>query len=426
MLISKDKQKTIIANSCIKALYDHSPDICTEKIINSIISPFLVKYSIEKRNLNLVKTEEEVSKAIENLYELYISSFQRLPGAEFKCLPTKFLISVAMPIFQLHIKSYQSIFVLRNQVRELLLKILADDSKRESIFSAFLNYEELNNYEIGEKLNFRFGNNGGFEIISEPLEIEHEKVADCLYDLVEKNELLAFDLFTCLLKILPRMNDTVQNADKGILIETPADTVERIEKQLSVMKLLTLLSSSALVQKAQLKNPTPFLNFIKFYFSKITCKKGYSDEGTDLQEQDTSILYTCLMFIKIILTDSNIEKTWEIFQDFITTIKQDYNFEKIPSHITTIVDDIKTIVKKKGKSYSNNTFDLATDGKKLSEFEKAVADLADPLLPVRAHGIIVLTKLIERRHPEVTLKKDFLLCVFQVRIFLHWCELFIY
>lgn len=424
-----NNQKTIVANSCIKALYDKNPEICIRKVINLIMDPFLVKYKSEESSSNLMKTEQEVSQSIDSLYKLFITTSKCLPGAEFKCLPTKLLISIALPLFQLHIKSHQSIYVHRDKVRQLLLKILKEHPVRKSIFFTFLNYEELSSNELGEKLNFCFGNNGGFEIISDPFNIEHEKVADCLFDLVEKNECLSFDLFTCLLNIIPGLDESAQKVEKGILIETTSDTVERIEKQLSAMKLLTLLSSLSLVQKAQLENPEPFLNFIRFYFSKIISISDSSNQASkmSLLEQDIAVLYTCLMFIKIILTDNNIKKTWRIFQDFITSIKEDYDFKKVPLQIITIVDEIETVVKRKGRSFSNNSYDVSIDDKNLSEFEKAEADLADPLLPVRAHGIITLTKLIERRHPEVAVKKDFLLYIFQVRaLFLFNYILFFY
>lgn len=47
---------------------------------------------------------------------------------------------------------------------------------------------------------------------------------------------------------------------------------------------------------------------------------------------------------------------------------------------------------------------------------KALSDVFDKLLPVRAHGIIELTKLINAKDPETISKKHYIFCIFQVSI----------
>lgn len=59
------------------------------------------------------------------------------------------------------------------------------------------------------------------------------------------------------------------------------------------------------------------------------------------------------------------------------------------------------------------------DSKDFSEFEKAWHDLSDPLLPVRGHAILALSKLILARDPETIANKHKLLAIFQVRVLQH-------
>ena len=404
MLMSKNnKQGLVIAKCCIKALHDYKPDICRQKIIHVVMEPFLVKPSAQNDS-HLIKTEDEVSRCIANLCHLFITT-----DAEFKCLPLKQLTLITLPLFYLYTKTYKSVYVLRNQVRELLLKILSDKELRESIFSAFLSHNLYNHKDFGEKLCFRFGVNGGVEIASEPVSVEYDELADCLYYLVNKDGPLSFNLFTYLLKASPALNDG-QNAQKGKLLECTADIEERIQKQITAVQLLTLLSSSNLVQEACIKNSEPLLEFIKVFFSKII--SNYENDKLTY-EQDSDILYISLMLIKIILTDRDVKESWKIFQDFTASIRKQFDLTKIPERVILIFEEIENIIKKKGKLYSNYC-DLSADNTRISEFEKALADLSDPLLPVRAHGIITLTKLIECRHPDVMMKKDFILCIFQV------------
>ncbi|XP_058804800.1 transport and Golgi organization protein 6 homolog [Phymastichus coffea] len=401
----ENTQAIIIANACMKALHDYNSKVCIEKIINVIMKPLLVKCDSHLKTFAIVKTEEEVSHCIENLYQLFLTT-----NAEFKCLPLSLLLPISLPLFYLYVKSYKSIYVLRNQVRQLILKMLTDETTREMLFAVFLNHEITNTCEYGEKLNFSFGINGALEITSKSEPIDYEEITDCLFNIVEKDENFAFSLFRYLLKVLPNMNNATENVRKGKLLEMPQDLEERIMKQIFAVKLLTLCSNSTLVQQAVLKNPEPFLNLINFFFSKTIANFG--NEDCVMHEQDANTLYTSLLFIKMIITDCNVQKTWETFQNFTSTIKKEFDLKKVPAHVFSLIDEIEAIVKKKGKSISNYC-DLTADNKKMNEFDKALVDLVDPLLPVRGHGIITLTKLIESRHPETTLKKDLLLCIFQ-------------
>ena len=94
----------------------------------------------------------------------------------------------------------------------------------------------------GEKLCFRFRLNGGVKIASEPVSVQYDELADCLYYLVNKDGQLSFSLFIYLLKASPALNDG-QNPQKGKLFEGTADIEERIPKQITAVKLLTFLSS---------------------------------------------------------------------------------------------------------------------------------------------------------------------------------------
>ena len=59
--------------------------------------------------------------------------------------------------------------------------------------------------------------------------------------------------------------------------------------------------------------------------------------------------------------------------------------------------------------------EVLEDSEKMSRYEKALEDLADPLLPVRGHALIELTNLIETKD-EATLKETRkVIKIFQVK-----------
>lgn len=51
-----------------------------------------------------------------------------------------------------------------------------------------------------------------------------------------------------------------------------------------------------------------------------------------------------------------------------------------------------------------------------SEFSIAMNEICDPLLPVRAHGILQLGRLIQENDIEAIAKKHYVLCILQVTL----------
>ena len=407
-MLNENTQKSLIAKCIIKALYDFNTDVCTTKILNIIMDPLLVKNINSQSEGNCIKSEKEVSQCIESLSKLFITTH-----AEFTCLPTKILMRIALPLFYLNLQSKGSVYAHQGQVRQLILKILEDESTRYSIFSAFLNHTTFKNDEFGEKISFRFGTNGGLEVVSNLPTVDYDLIATSLVNLTENDGQVSFQLFTYLLKVLPELNDEALKVDTGVLLETTTDTLERIEKQITAVKLLTLLSDLKTVQVSLMKNPEPVLELIKFFFSKIISHSAEKDDETYFQ--DTEILYASLLLIKHIITanQKGVTVSWKTFEEFINFIKQQFFTQNIPKNVVAIVEEIDTTIKKKGKA-TKSYYDASADKNDLSDFQKALADLADPLIPVRAHGIIELTKLIENRHPETEEYKNLLFSIFQV------------
>ncbi|XP_014223459.1 uncharacterized protein LOC106650133 [Trichogramma pretiosum] len=400
LLESKEyKQGAIIANCYIKVLYEFDKDLCQQKVLDIIMNP------LHNKNNKSITTENQVSQCIENLCKLFITT-----RAEFTCLPLTILSSVLQPLFYLYLKVKSSIYVHRNKVKELLLKILQDVKIRHPAFSVILNHDMFAIREYGERLNFKFGDDGGLMVSSEPFEVENDEIAGGLYELVKKDDQLAFSLFEYLLKVSPNLNHTADEAAKNKkLLQSPKDIIEKMEKQLIVIQLLSMLSDLPNVQKAQMRSPQSLLGFIKFYFTKISSTDSISN---DSHEQDVEILYTCLMLIKQMIIENKETQSWKAFEDFISDIRT-INFKNIPEKIVSIFEEIEKVIRKKGKESVKHYYDLSAENKLLNEVDKALADLTDPLLPVRGHGLITLTKLIEARHPETELKKDLLFCIFQ-------------
>ncbi|XP_044728983.1 transport and Golgi organization protein 6 homolog [Chrysoperla carnea] len=74
--------------------------------------------------------------------------------------------------------------------------------------------------------------------------------------------------------------------------------------------------------------------------------------------------------------------------------------------------ELKTYITQTCTKIRNGGIDKSNNGIK-SEFDQALEEICDPLLPVRAHGLMSLKKLIETNDITACARKQYILCIFQ-------------
>lgn len=394
---------SVIANGCITALYESSPDICEKYIIDVVTKPLSTKNLDERKETEITVPEWEVNACMENLTTCFAPT-----EGKFKSLPCRFMSIIAVPLFCIHNKIRSSSCSLRNEARQLLSKLLQEEHLQRDLFSAFLGYERNGNF--GRHVSVQFGSNGGVEIVGTISSTAYEEYADSLFDLASVNESLVTNLFSYLLTTLPSTSSAKRYRDDTTRrLETPRDIIERVEKRLAAIKILSLLAKRSVVQEAQLQNPEPLLNFIKSLFNEKLVENQDNTENDDHE-----VLYVGLMLIKMILSSEGKTLNGTNFESFGKFLKERTDNSTIPSQLVILMKEIVESIEEKRQSNRIRCDDLSVDYKKFHKFEEAIRDLSDPLLPVRAHGIITLTKLIERKDPFAVARREILLRLFQV------------
>ncbi|XP_012275451.1 transport and Golgi organization protein 6 homolog isoform X2 [Orussus abietinus] len=390
-----------IANCCFTALYDYNPDICKEKIVRVICAPLLV----EKPNIDGSSVEEkecELTKCIENLSNCFVST-----EAKFKQLPCTVIAEVAVPLFYLYTVARRGVSVLKKKVGELLLHLLQEKELRENIFSVFLDHDNIKcSYNFGERLSFTFGPSGGFIISKEKEKPSQEELADSLFDLVHMSKPLSSSLFSYLLKSLSSLTDIRATNSGSCLVATE----HTVWKKITAAKLLCQLGNTSAIQEAQIENPESLLIFIKSLFHQET-DNVKSKQLIDSEDDNFEILYTSLILVKIVLTGTKKPKKWEPFDDLAQFLNN--RFKETSSEVSSLIQEVLSLIKLRGHPKRKHYEDLSVDNESIDEFEKALNNLADPLLPVRGHGLISLTRLIEASNTTALAKKSVLLCFFQ-------------
>lgn len=397
-LFSSDKFRydSIIANCCIKSLYDYNPRVCQKYIIDIVCVPLTMKESSD------VKSEKEVERCIEILAKCFLTE-----DAKFKHLPCKVILHVATPLFCLYDKVRESACALKTNLRRLLLKILEEETKQEKLYSAFLGHDTSAGF--GEYVTSEFGPTGGIEIIGLNKNLDYEKLADTIFDLVSTTKDLSPSLFCYMLKFLSDLNKWNYEVEQLKTLETEDDKIERITIQLAAHKLLSQLASISTVQDAQVKNPETLLSFIKSLFDEYT--KNNLDKT---EENECEMLYISLMLIKMILLEKSAVIEIDLFKDFKTFLEDHLKNSSIPVQLKSLISEVVACIMKhdsRTRSERKCYQDLSSSSNK---FDEALKDLADPLLPVRAHGLVTLTRLIETKDAYAIARNAIILRLFQV------------
>ncbi|XP_071625636.1 transport and Golgi organization protein 6 homolog [Temnothorax longispinosus] len=397
-LFSSDKFKhgTIIANCCIKSLYDYNPRACQKYIIEVVCAPLTTK-----KEPHVIKSEKEVERCIEILTKCFLTE-----DAKFKHLPCKVILHVATPLFCLYDKVRESACSLKTNLRQLLLKIFEEDTTREKLYSAFLGHDTSAGF--GNYVSSEFGPTGGIEIIGLNESLDYEKLADTIFDLVSTARDLSPSLFCYMLKFLSNQNKWSCEIEQSKTLETEDDKIERITMQLAAHKLLSQLASTSTVQDAQVKDPELLLSFIKSLFDDYT--KSRSDKT---EENECEMLYISLMWIKMILLEKSAAIKIDLFKDFKTFLEDHLKNSNMPTQLKSLISEVVACITthdSRPRSERKYYQDLSSSSDK---FDEALKDLADPLLPVRAHGLVTLTKLIETKDSYAIARNAIILRLFE-------------
>ncbi|XP_012232222.1 transport and Golgi organization protein 6 homolog isoform X2 [Linepithema humile] len=405
-LLSSDKIKhgSTIANCCIKVLYDYNPDACQKYIVEVICAPLMKKSDV-------TESERRVEQCIENLTKCFLPE-----DAKFKHLPCKVILHIATPLFCLYNKTRKSACVLKMNLRQLLSNMLADETTREKLYSVFLGH--VTSTEFGDHVTSEFGPTGGIEITGANEDLEYEELADTVFDLMTTAKDLSPSLFRYMLQYLSNVNKQYLTWDVKHVLETEDDKMRRVTMQLAAYKLLSQLASTSTVQDAQVNNPEPLLSFIKSMLHEYTESVRTRSHQGEAEESECEVLYISLMLIKMILIEKRAAINIRLFKEFSTFLQNCR--ASMPTQVKSLIDEVVSCIithdpstesqDSSGKKYYE---DLSTNPAVSSKFDEAMRDLSDPLLPVRAHGLITFTRLIENNDPSARARKAIVLRLFQ-------------
>lgn len=409
-LLDKVTEDTLIFeriySHCTKSVYLVDAELTKEIFLRPLIG-YLTFFTYRSHKFEGSEDlTDKVKQKVRLIHSLFVERSVALSN-----LPIEILTPVLMILFRFYVVTSSSSFKSVNEdLKSILLVYMKSDSNNLfAIFDSFL-------FGIGSNKILKIRND--VTIKSENSKIllkytEHftnysiTENSDCMMELFKSETNIMVNLFCYLLNCLINKDKYFVKANEDLLNVEDEFMNEFIERNLAVYKLLSDLAEDKNIQKHLIKNPDDVIRYIETVLRKTIELATHKSVDTDSSAFQS--LFTVLMILQS-LVSNGVKTALSSYKLLVNPLK------KICDEITNketkgiIMEILDNLDKGKGKTAHSDVEEIKT------EFDKALEDICDTLLPTRGHGLMTLAKLIERKDENAMTRKQYVLNIFQVNI----------
>jgi hypothetical protein len=370
-----------IAVTCVRHLEEKDPKVCSEYFLRKLLKPLMEPTG-----------EAEMTGSMEALYNCFAS-----PGSDQWGVPVRLLGPVGKSLFRLYFSVYRGISYLKLKIEELFWRFLSSvegENEMCHLFEEFVFYTEEALDEPEEELYFGYGEGGGVVSVLKKHLLSSEELSDCLLELILKrdsNGVIKTRMFKSLLRLISELD-------------------LRLDKRLISAKLLSVLASETEVHNSISEDPLSIIHFLQVLLGRRIIESTSYDE---------EIICLGLMVLSIILSDTTKERDWQIFSPLVQPLRQ-LKDESSNPELKVLSEEIYCLILSHGivdKTLLNPELKMKKEipkGEVVTECDRAIRDACDPLLPVRAHALRELAKLMMKGDKQTKAKKETIYCIFKV------------
>lgn len=391
--------------TCVKKLYINDKNLCEEVFISYIQNRLLL---FTKRNN--FRDKQIVTEALKQSIRLINEIFVRF-DVQNPPIKIKYLNSVIAIAFRLYLATSKcNLDATNNELQTLIRKYFEtiDPAEAFCLLDILLfginpnNLEDIKELElIADRENIT---------VSFPCHVvaySSEECGDHLLKIFESKPNLLSVLFTYLLNCLVERDKYFKSSSNKDLLKHEMDFVisEDTEKKLTVFKLLSVLTENKEVQEYINETPNSVVHYIKSVFEKTIESRMHR---TNAYESDGfQSIFTLVMVLQALIKSSTKDnlKIYQVLKGPLGSIHQECANAEMKDLLENI---LRTLTAEENLKPNRSA------GKDISELDKAIEDVCDPLLPVRGHGLMTLTRLVEKRDSHAMDRKQYILNIFQV------------
>ncbi|KAJ8726478.1 hypothetical protein PYW07_001176 [Mythimna separata] len=375
------------AGACVLNLYDKFPQATpVVLLVEQVFQAFDYNHLTKNSNLpgTIILTPLEVEQKINVLHTWVCST--KLDW------PVQLLIQNLYLIYCIGVKCKKH-NELKGKLKDIIIKTLEKIGKEEllNMIKSFLFGKDVTS--ASGILIEEFDAGVAIKSVSTCEDYQKEEAVMYFMDLFRSttDDALVTNIFSIALKILIDLNDRRRKIGNKEILFSKDDPVlinETDQQYAIILQLLSEISASPKIVNSLKTNPMIVSDFIEHFLL---------NQNIDANDECVTI---ALVLLNTILSNSD---------------KVDDKFSNLIPVLTKIGENdssLNSILCKEALSLISEE----APQKKDTACEKAIADTFDELLPVRAHGIIELTKLVDAGDTETLSKKHYIFCIFQEQL----------
>ncbi|XP_041970033.1 transport and Golgi organization protein 6 homolog [Aricia agestis] len=390
ILSLNNAQYLTTATSCLLSLYEKYSDndlvkdltVATFKPFNYdlllkrcnqpgtiILSPQDIEHHVQllHSTINICKSDSYLKLLSSNLYVLYFLSL--------KCNKEETKVKIK----EIIIKGLECLD--QKEIKDIIVQVLFGLGMEGStnIF--------VETYEAGLAI----------KLVSDDTEYPTDKAVQMFIELfnVINNDAVVSNLFQATIYLFMNLSDKKKIASDRETLMTLEDVpilVNSIDEQyMNILHILSEISSSKKVLSTLKTNPVVVVDFVE----NLILKNAFSSNN--------ECVTVALVLLNTIL--ANTDKASNIKDKLHTLLPFLRKMASNQSNLLSILckETVSLILSEYPKPME-------------SAYQKALENVYDDLLPVRAHGVMELTKLIDANDPETITKRHFVFCLFQEQL----------
>ncbi|CAG9853857.1 unnamed protein product [Phyllotreta striolata] len=404
LLHKQEEENSFIDNvfaHCAKKFYKEDEETCRTVFIREIITPF-VHFTYKSRTVADGNITSRIERTSRLLHAVFVENTQ-----DEDAVPAVILQPVINVVYKFYVLTTNSSFKsLNNDLKDILLLYL--ENQQEHYIRIFDRI--LFDLDCSEILPFR--NDISVKIDVDRIQLrklEHSikyssvENCECLLKLLENKPNL-LTLFFCYLlncicnehKYFPRGNEDLLRLEDDL-------TSEYFERKIVVYKVLSQISEEKCIQKQLNENPTDLIRYINNVLDKTIQLKTHLVQDAD--SEGFQSVFTILMILENLL--SNSQKSSHTSFELLSGLLIKIHSETPNTEMKDIIGKILKLIEKGDTNIPKIKLKVKSD------LDKAIDDICDPMLPTRGHGLLTLTKLIEKKDKNTMERKQFVLNLLQ-------------
>jgi len=436
---SDSKALHLISAACIRSLNERSPQYAQDYLIQPLMEP-LLRLTSPSLNLptdTIITNEDELSECIGKLQFVFEVSSD--PSMKF----TDCLSSIILVLLALHCQLHHGVSHVKKHVDSLVEKFIKNasgDLPNKALACFAFDENDPLFRRLNQAVDFVNTESGGVQcrVKEDSNQQAHisEFRAGYLVTLLDydKYKSATTNFFLYLLQELTKsmgekggedqIGSSVSDSAQLLHIETKVEqAVAKIEKQLTIVRLISLFSEDEKLQDALMENPEQKIRFLLSTLHRVavTCRErleakssmsGLSlEEGTnyggDPAELQSLTMAVSLLKHHLAQKEQIKPKDWDQLQECEADLQLlATNYQE--KSVALLCHRLRECILTRGALDPDEpaaAVDKTGTNEKITEvsadsYESAARDASETEIPVRGHGLIALTRLVEAGDPE--------------------------